>query len=543
MVMTTRNLHMALCLLGALFGQAAAADHMLIQRTRRANISRTGCTGNAELDILLDRANLAEAAGLNGAGSVYTWQGLCDAMRTAKSVGYAMFDGEGQHSVAQAASNIASLLAQCKWESASWTACDENWWNTASPQGACSQRPDNSLYHDLTGPDACPVDPNMRMTAVTKATWAKQIECSPDSGDFPAGTRKCCWWGRGAIQTTGPLNYGLLNKNIIQKANLPEIAGVDLCMDPEAICRPQYPSLKWIGAVEYWVRVVQSFSQFQPDLTAFVTNGFVDSPNIGFNKGAGSAVNNGQWNGHAHAESNRQTIFETLIEALKNAGMSGGVPGSIQGGSTGGSVGGSTGNCCGVDWASSANGQECPNGVDSDCPSGQRCFGGHDSCGTTPVAAPTPANEPTPASPVACEDACEIDSQCRSEWGHCGEGPSYCNERSKWRPGDCSDSGTISTTQPTANPTVKPTAAPTPAPTATPTPAATEASTPPPTPAPTPVPAPATAAPTTAPTETPPSSPVTAYFERTEWWPGCACGEVSWNSDYKSKASCEAARC
>merc|ERR1712187_313180 len=114
----------------------------------------------------------------------------------------------------------------------------------------------------------------------------------------------------------------------------------------------------------------------------------------------------------------------------------------------------------------------------------------------TSVTAPTPANEPSPPSTDACEgDACEIKSQCRSEWGYCGEGPSYCNERSMWRPGDCSDSGIISTTQPTANPTVKPTAKPTPAPTAKPTPVATEASTPAPTPAPTPVPAPATTAP------------------------------------------------
>merc|ERR1712151_860981 len=113
-----------------------------------------------------------------------------------------------------------------------------------------------------------------------------------------------------------------------------------------AICRPQYPSLKWIGAVEYWVRVVQGFSEFAPDLEAFVSNGFVDSANIGFNKGAGSAVNNGQWNGHAHAESNRQAIFETLIEALKDAGMIGGEAGSIGGGSANGSGTGSTVNCC-----------------------------------------------------------------------------------------------------------------------------------------------------------------------------------------------------
>ena len=63
-------------------------------------------------------------------------------------------------------------------------------------------------------------------------------------------------------------NYSLMNKNIIMKVSLPEIAGVDFCVDPEAICRPQYPSLKWIGAIEYWVRVVQCFSEFKPDLEA-----------------------------------------------------------------------------------------------------------------------------------------------------------------------------------------------------------------------------------------------------------------------------------
>jgi hypothetical protein len=148
----------------------------------------------------------------------------------------------------------------------------------------------------------------------------------------------------------------LLNKHIVKKAQLPEIAGVDLCRDPEAICRPQYPSLKWIGAIEYWVRVVQGFPEFKADLEAFVKNGFIDSANIGFNNGAGSAVNNGRWAGHAHAESDRQAIFETLVTALKNAGMAGGVPGSIGDGS-GSHNGGSSGNCCGIDWGSSSAGQ------------------------------------------------------------------------------------------------------------------------------------------------------------------------------------------
>ena len=77
--------------------------------------------------------------------------------------------------------------------------------------------------------------------------------------------------------TAEPSNYSLMNKNIIMKVNLLEIAGVDFCVDPEAICRPQYLSLKWIEAVAFWVGVVQGFYEFKPDLEAFVNNGFFDS--------------------------------------------------------------------------------------------------------------------------------------------------------------------------------------------------------------------------------------------------------------------------
>ena len=79
------------------------------------------------------------------------------------------------------------------------------------------------------------------------------------------------------ILTAEASNYSLTNKNIIMKVSLLEIAGVDLCVDPEAICRPQYPSLKWIEAVAFWVGVVQGFYEFKPDLEAFVNNGFIDS--------------------------------------------------------------------------------------------------------------------------------------------------------------------------------------------------------------------------------------------------------------------------
>jgi len=324
---------------------------------------------------------LQEVAGLTGPDSVYMWQGFCDALQVMDSVGKGIYEGSGEYKLAQEASNIASLLAQCKHESAIWTACDENWWNVNAPQGSCSQRPDNALYHEITGPGACPVDPNMRMTAVTRGGGMKEIKCDPDTPEFSEGTRKCCWWGRGAIQTTGPLNYGLLNTNIVQKASLPELANVDLCTDPEAMCKPEYPSLRWLGALEYWNRVVQGFDEFNVDLKAFVDNGFVDSPSIGFNNGCGSAVNNGVWNGHAHGEAERQAHFEELIAALVAAGMKGGEPGSIGGNYK--PLEPEVFNCCGSSWAAAANsGRPCPGGTDAECKvDGETCFADLPSCG------------------------------------------------------------------------------------------------------------------------------------------------------------------
>jgi len=30
------------------------------------------------------------------------------------------------------------------------------------------------------------------------------------------------------------------------------------------------------------------------------------------------------------------------------------------------------------------------------------------------------------------------------------------------------------------------------------------------------------------------------FFYRTVWWPGCECGEVEWESEFSTKASCKA---
>jgi len=135
---------------------------------------------------------------------------------------------------AQGLSNIAGLLAQCMWESggeAPWSACDENNY-TNSATASCTQRADGSKYADLNNEAwACTVDMNMKMTAETYASWTPgPMKCAP--GGATAG---CCWWGRGAIQTTGPNNYGLLNKEVYAKID--SLKAIDLCTNPEGICQ------------------------------------------------------------------------------------------------------------------------------------------------------------------------------------------------------------------------------------------------------------------------------------------------------------------
>lgn len=164
------------------------------------------------------------------------------------------------------------------WESggdAPWTACDENNY-TGSATASCTQRGDGARYDSLNKEEwACTVDKtSMEMTAETFAHWTPgPMECVP--GTLTAG---CCWWGRGAIQTTGPNNYGLLNREIIKKIPSLVKKNVDICKNPEAMC--QNDETKWIGAIFYWANNVQGYSDaaykknFFDSLHKYVDNGF-----------------------------------------------------------------------------------------------------------------------------------------------------------------------------------------------------------------------------------------------------------------------------
>ena len=265
------------------------------------------CTGDPAIDAVLSIANLATASGLT-ASPVYTWAGFCGTLRKLREVGtgtytgssLAMFLGDPSSSNPtmardEALVNIAGLLSQCMWESGGespWSSCDENNHQNI-PTAACSQRTDGTLYNDLTSPISCDIDLEMRMTAETHASWTSgPLECAPGTV-----TEGCCWWGRGAIQTTGPHNYAALQRDVLN--NIDEFRDtVDLCTNPEALC--QDDELKWVGAVHYWTTVVQQEQCFRPTLTSYA--GSDNAPVSGcfdFSSGVGGSINNGNWNSHA----------------------------------------------------------------------------------------------------------------------------------------------------------------------------------------------------------------------------------------------------
>ena len=91
----------------------------------------------------------------------------------------------------------------------------------------------------------------------------------------------CCWWGRGAIQTTGVCNFGKLNyfagKKAAQRGKDALFPDVDFCANPGAICQPEYPELRWFSGLFYWLNDVQPYDvrgeRYLDVLQAWVDNG------------------------------------------------------------------------------------------------------------------------------------------------------------------------------------------------------------------------------------------------------------------------------
>jgi len=161
----------------------------------------------------------------------------------------------------------------------------------------------------------------------------------------------CCWWGRGAIQTTGVCNFGKLNYFLGAKAAAKGKAAlypqVDFCRDPGAICRAEHPDLKWVAGFFYWLNDVQPYNvrggNYRATLRAWVDNGadvddhsLVDFASGVVNRGCHDAPAEGAGgadpcgNGEVHAQEKRRVNFKHVWRAFTAAGVTGAPAGRRQ---------------------------------------------------------------------------------------------------------------------------------------------------------------------------------------------------------------------
>jgi len=278
--------------------------------------------------------------------------------------------------------NLAAFLAQSMKETIKYNACDENSWDLVNGKyplsNACGQL--GQSYQDYKCSDAeahmaCPVKPEMEITATTNAKWygaPAPLKCGPKTSKQPftgywnhskecnrswanppeycevyegqkaggfdnsapiansAGrtdVEGCCFWGRGVIQSTGVCNYGKLNYYLGQRASdegrdsrYPDI---NFCETPNAICdSEEHRELKWIAGMFYWVESLQSYDvdgwNYITELHKFVDSGFrgtsfIDSVSGIVNRGCHSPpCETGDVDGKTERSGNFAKVLKTL---------------------------------------------------------------------------------------------------------------------------------------------------------------------------------------------------------------------------------------
>jgi Chitin binding Peritrophin-A domain len=223
----------------------------------------------------------------------------------------------------------------------------------------------------------CEVDPDMTITATTNAKWygaPGPLKCGPKSlypttgywdfsyecnqpwSDPPslctdyAGQKAgkevtdevvanangrmdiegCCWWGRGAIQTSGVCNYGRLNyyfgKRAHDEGRNSRYPTLDFCKTPDAICSSEeLPELKWIAGMFYWIDSVQAYEadgwNYITELHNFVDGGLQDDA---FIHAVSGIVNRGCHNppcasGDIDGGPERVQNFQKVLAALQTS--------------------------------------------------------------------------------------------------------------------------------------------------------------------------------------------------------------------------------
>ena len=216
---------------------------------------------------------------------------------------------------------------------------------------------------------------------------------SPEN--FPTtNVEGCCWWGRGVIQTTGRCNFGKLNKRIGAGAGASALfPDIDFCTNPQKVCDGP-ADLKWISGIFFWVSGPQAYNRdgysFLDGAREFVARGCAETDtdptrtdcdfvfehasgivNRGcHNPGAGGCPDciPGATCGPAHNVPERvaasKQALRVLLGVINPTAASTDVPVEAQ-----------TKNSCGSSFADAGKcAQQCPSGVNSECPASETCF-------------------------------------------------------------------------------------------------------------------------------------------------------------------------
>lgn len=332
------------------------------------------------LQLLESKKDLLEAPGTNGVfvseqpdsswspSTVYKLQDMMSGIRRLvenKVDGQHFYVGTDvtEEELAYGRVNLAAFLAQSMQEAIRYDVCDENNWDMIDGgypiSNSCGQL--GQSYQDYANsPYKCPLDPSMAFTASTNAKWwgaPPPLSCGPKSKypttgywnpyascengvcDVYEGQRggkliqdptpnmagrtdveNCCWWGRGAIQLTGISNYGILNHFLGKGSGIYD--DVDLCKNPQAICSStEYPELKWISGLFYWLRSVQTYEgdgfHYMDDLREYVSQGIHSQAKSSFIQKVSCVVNRGRPDcPDLHGGPQRAKNFDLILDIL-----------------------------------------------------------------------------------------------------------------------------------------------------------------------------------------------------------------------------------
>ena len=138
---------------------------------------------------------------------------------------------------------------------------------------------------------------------------------------------RCCWWGRGVIQSTGICNYGKLNyflgKRAADEGRPSRYPTIDFCQAPDMICSSnEYSELKWIAGFFFWTKEVQSYNSdgwyYMTELHKFVNEGMSE---MNFIDSISGIVNRGCHNppcatGEVDGLLDRRTNFQKVLSVL-----------------------------------------------------------------------------------------------------------------------------------------------------------------------------------------------------------------------------------